>query len=158
LAENNKLPDGLVDDILRSILVDAHGGDESQFSINEQGNYQLGLLKGHAIPVDRVKYIGRNARKRYREEQILRIQEEIDTLETEKNALQDNIEQTEKAITEAGIRLDAFPADADLQESFRQITNVRLKAKHHQEQMENLSAQIKEIYEEYTKVKWMIDE
>lgn len=158
LAENNKLPDGLVDDILRSILVDAHGGDESQFSINEQGNYQLGLLKGHAIPVDRVKYIGRNARKRYREEQILRIQEEIDTLETEKNELQNNIEQTEKAITEAGIRLDAFPADADLQESFRQITNVRLKAKHHQEQMENLSAQIKEIYEEYTKVKWMIDE
>jgi uncharacterized protein (TIGR02680 family) len=158
LADDSKLPASLVDDILRSIRIEDHGEDEAHFSINEQGNYQLGLLKGHALPVDRVKYIGRNARKRYREEQIALIQEEISELETEKKELQQKIEQTETAIAQAERRLDVFPSDADLQESFHQITNVRLKIKHHQEQIESLNGQIKAIYQEYTKVKWKIDE
>ncbi|GAB3798024.1 TIGR02680 family protein [Virgibacillus kimchii] len=156
--QDSKLPADVVDEVLRSILIEEDGSGDAPFLINERGDYQLGLLKGHALPVDNVKYIGRNARKRYREEQISRIEQEVATLQAEKQVLHDKIEEKKAAIHQAEMRLNAFPSDADLQESFRQITNVRLKIKHHQEQIEILSGQIKEIYQEYTKVKRTIDD
>lgn len=156
LDSNCKLPTSLVDDILRSILIDE--SDETHFSVDEQGNYKIGLLKGHALPVENVRYIGKNARKRYQAEQIERIQEEIYALQNEKQSLDSRIEQIETAIKQASTRLAAFPPDKDLAESFNQIKDVRLTINHHNGQIAILTTAIQTIYADYTTIKRTIDE
>lgn len=156
LDADSRLPASLVDDVLRSITI----GDEadSTFAVSEEGRYQIGLLQGHALPVTNVRYIGRNARKRFKEEQVQLIQEEIDELNTEKQSLEGQIENVKATIDQATRRLEQFPEDKDLQESFRQITVVRLSIEHHQARIQKLSDEIKLIYREYTQVKHRIDE
>ncbi|HLS60118.1 MAG TPA: TIGR02680 family protein [Virgibacillus sp.] len=117
-----------VDEVLRSILVDGEA-DESVVMIQEDGAYQIGLLHGHAVPVERVRFIGRNARKRYREEQIAIITSEMEELmnikeqvQLEIKALEDNIQTAQKA-------MEVFPMDEDLQISFNEIKAMELQIK-----------------------------
>ncbi|WP_085992267.1 TIGR02680 family protein [Oceanobacillus senegalensis] len=156
LDADSNLPESLIDEVLRSITIEGDG--DSTASVSEQGMYQIGLLKGHAIPVTDVRYIGRNARKRFREEQIQRIQHEINALNEDKQLLVSQIEDVEATIAQAMNRLEQFPNDKDLQESFRQIKDARLKIEHYKEQINKLSRELKNIYREYTTVKHRIDE
>ncbi|GAA0287772.1 uncharacterized protein (TIGR02680 family) [Gracilibacillus halotolerans] len=147
----------IVADVLSSITI----GDTDEgalFSITEEGHYQLGLLKGHALPVSEVRFIGRNARKRFREEQIEIIQAEIAILKESKQTYLSELENVRATIERAKTRFDQFPNDEDLQESFRQITDVRLKIKHHNVQVERLSRELKEIHNNYSEVKQRINE
>ncbi|SHG51376.1 TIGR02680 family protein [Ornithinibacillus halophilus] len=156
LEVDNKVPASLVDDVLRSIIVGEE--DDSILSISEQGHYQLGLLKGHALPVDDVRYIGRNARKRFREEQIERIQQELEILHEEKQLKEREITRIETAINQAKKQFEQFPNDSDLQESFHQIKEARMAIDYHQKQVQRLSNELKEIHKAYTQVKHRIDE
>lgn len=70
----------LVDEILRSIPIENTDGS---FSIDEQGFYRLGILKGHAPEQGASKFIGRTSRKRYQQEQIAAVQANIDDLQDE---------------------------------------------------------------------------
>ncbi len=144
-----------VDDVLRSIVIAE--AEPSTFSVSEDGHYQLGLLKGHAVPVDDVRYIGRTARKRFRQAQIDRIQEELFDLQEQKRDITVQIEAVEASIAEARTKLGQFPDDQDLQENFKQISESRLKMKHHKERMQVLSEQLKTIHDDYSRVKSVID-
>lgn len=155
VESSNSIPPHLVDEILRSILIEDDG--TQTFSINEQGHYQMGLLKGHALPVADVRYIGRNARKRFREEQIQSIEKEIADLMERKDVLNKDIQQVNTQISEVKLRLDQFPDDDDLQESFKQIKEVRLEIEHHERQIKKLSEELRTIYSDYTEVKRQID-
>ncbi|MCG1029622.1 TIGR02680 family protein [Virgibacillus halodenitrificans] len=156
LDEQGTISARLVDDILRSITI----GEESDttFRISEQGHYQLGLLKGHALPVDNVRYIGRNARKRFREEQIEIVQYELDKLQEEKQLISGKIQDGELAISQVKIEFERFPDDKDLQESFQQIQEMRLNVDHHKKHIQRLSNDLKDIHNEYSKVRRVIDE
>lgn len=132
--------------------------DTSLFSVNEQGYYQLGLIKGHALPVENVRYIGRTARKRFREEQIERFEKELEELRDKKIVISNRIRDINDVITVAKNSLDDFPKDADLQESFRHIEKARFDITQFKQRIQHLSEQIKEIHQHYSKVKGIIDE
>src|SRR5690625_4386640 len=134
-----------VDEVLRSILVDGEA-DESVVMIQEDGAYQIGLLHGHAVPVERVRFIGRNARKRYREEQIAIITSEMEELmnikeqvQLEIKALEDNIQTAQKA-------MEVFPMDEDLKISFNEIKEMEIQNK----QQEKPKHIIMKLYNSYT--------
>jgi len=156
MDHDNKVSKSLVEAVLQSIVISE--GDGSAFSLSEQGHYQIGLLKGHALPVQEVRYIGRNARKRFRQEQIERMQTEIKALRDEKQAVTFEINNVETTISHAKDGFEQFPNDADLQESFGQIKEVRLKINHHKRQIERLSNELKVIHTQYTQVKHRVDE
>src|SRR5699024_3483537 len=86
-----------IDEVLRSILVDTDDNDESM-AVGMDGTYQIGLLKGHAVPVEKVRFIGKNARKRYREEQIELITAEIERLGEVKEEIRADIHALEEKV------------------------------------------------------------
>src|SRR5690606_13555116 len=71
----SSVPASRVDEVLRSITITEDSS--STLPISENGAYQLGLLKGHAVPVENIRYIGRTARKRFKQERSERLQAEI---------------------------------------------------------------------------------
>ncbi|MGM8216461.1 TIGR02680 family protein [Bacillaceae bacterium W0354] len=156
LDDSSGISSNLVDDVLRSILF----GDEDNgnVSINEQGQYRIGVIQGHAIPVNDVRYIGRNARKRYREEQIKLLQTEIESLIQSKENKEQEIIKVKGFITNANQRLELFPDDDDLLESFRDIEKLRIQIEQHQSNCDTLSDHLKQIHQQYTAVKRSIDE
>src|SRR5690625_5555172 len=76
VGEDDVVSGSAVDEVLRSVLVDANG-EGAETTIGIDGTYKIGLLSGHAIPVKTVRFIGKKARQRYREEQIELISVEI---------------------------------------------------------------------------------
>ncbi|MDC3414688.1 TIGR02680 family protein [Aquibacillus sp. 3ASR75-11] len=156
LELDGQVPASLVDEVLQSIMI---ADDEtSTFSISESGQYQMGLIKGHAIPVEDVRFIGRNARKRYRLEQIAKIEAELQDLIVEKERVQTVIDSLEEAIKLAKNDLAQFPIDDDLRESFRHIEKLRVTIEQHNEHIQQLSEQTKMIYDDYQQVKRSIEE
>lgn len=156
LEPGSEISASLVDEVLRSILVE--NDDAGAFSINEQGHYQIGLIKGHAVSCEDVRYIGRTARKRYRQEQINKLQEEIDSLKSDKAEIEDEIESVQASIEQAKTALNNFPDDHDLKESFQHIEKTRLAIQQHTERFQKLSDELKDIYREYQHVKRSLDE
>ncbi|MBU5594332.1 TIGR02680 family protein [Amphibacillus sp. MSJ-3] len=157
LDGNNQLTDQRIDDVLRSILIDDHDSN-SQLSINEQGYYQLGLIKGHALPIENVHYIGRQARIRFRQAQIDRLTSELTELAEEKSDLLEQVNQVEKQIERSDQYLATFPNDDDLQESDQQIKELRYKIEHHKKQIQVLSDELKILHGNYKQIKYQLDE
>lgn len=157
LEESSLISNRQVDEVLRSIVV----GEEAEagvHSLDERGGYQIGLVKGHAVPIDEVRFIGRNARKRYRQEQIDQLQQEIKQRIEQKARLDKHIEEIHSDIAQAHEQLTQFPNDDDLHHNFNQIAKLRMQMEHHQSRMSDLSDQLKEIHQEYSKVKLLVDE
>jgi uncharacterized protein (TIGR02680 family) len=123
--ETQAIPGAQIDEVLRSILVEADATDEMM--IRTDGTYQIGLLEGHAVPVEKVRFIGKNARERYREEQMEQITDDIVRLEEEKRKLAGEIADSEELIHAARQAMDDFPTDADLGVSFDEIKANRFQ-------------------------------
>ncbi|MGF7186534.1 uncharacterized protein (TIGR02680 family) [Desulfitispora alkaliphila] len=158
-ASDSTISPERVDDVLRSIVIGSNdNGTEALMSIQEDGSYGIGLIKGHATPIEQVRFIGKNARKRYREEQIVQIQHEIEELEVEKKSIIKEFRKTEDELQAAKTAWGQFPNDRDLQENYRQIELVRLGIKHSLEQVQEFSQILKELDVEYQELKRAIGE
>ena len=111
-----------IDDVLRSILM-----DDGETSIGEDGTYRLGQLKGHAVPVERVRFLGQAARQRYREEKIEQLQSEIEQLQIERMTLRGEQAELRQHIELADAAWAMFPSDRDLRTGYQQIQNVEFE-------------------------------
>src|SRR5690625_4147374 len=109
-----------IDDVLRSILIDSEEAEDT-IAIGADGTYTIGLLAGHAVPVEAVHFIGRNARNRYREEQLAQSTTEIDLLAEQEQQIHANIQLLQEKIAQATAAMAVFPNGADLQVSFNEI-------------------------------------
>src|SRR5690625_4079508 len=126
--ENEAVQAVRIDEVLRSILVD-NNNDGEITSVRTDGTYNIGLIEGHAVPVESVRYIGKNARKRYREEQIERITQDIDMLSSKEQHAQSDIQTLKENIQAAQTAMENFPNDNDLKVSFEQIKTCRFQMK-----------------------------
>ncbi|QUE86344.1 TIGR02680 family protein [Exiguobacterium alkaliphilum] len=125
-----------IDDVLRSVLI----GD-SETSIREDGTYRLGQLKGHAVPVEHVRFLGRVARKRYRDEKIEQLTYEIEQLQLERVTLRGEQAELRQQIELADAAWNVFPSDRDLRMSHQEIQKVRFEI----ESLERRCRQIEEL-------------
>lgn len=142
-----------VDEVLQSVLVGDTSDEQTSFQIQEDGSYYLGLLHGHAIPVETVKFIGRNARKRYREEQIARITAEITDVKNEQEELYMAIDEWNKQIQSAMDAMDVFPSDEDLQMSFQQIKEKRFLIEQLNKELQRFDQDMQETSREFHTIK-----
>ena len=111
-----------VQEILQSILI---GESDSSMSVSEDGTYQIGIMAGHALPVVEVRYIGREARKRYRQELIAALQEKIIGFEYDMQLLELKEDEIKSAFAYSKEAWKTFPMNKDLWESYKQIQQVR---------------------------------
>lgn len=134
VKEESNVSSEQIDDVLRSILIE-HDQAEEAIAINTDGTYTIGLIEGHAVPVEDVHFIGRSARKRYREAQIEQISAQIEVLTEEINRLTTEIYNLEEKNQHANVVLAKFPNDDDLKVSFQEITTYDLKLKQLEKQL-----------------------
>src|SRR5690625_257168 len=145
-----------VDEVLRSILVDGEE-DASIAMIREDGTYQIGLMHGHAVTVKQVRFIGRNARKRYRAEQIALITSEIEEITKQKEHVQLEIEALADNIQVARDAMDVFPSDEDLQVSFTHMKEKQFQIKQIENQLTAYDLDMQKKHGEFQKVKRHLD-
>lgn len=152
-----KIPATRIDDVLRSVLVTGEEGMENSTAISEDGTYQIGLVHGHAVPIETVRFIGRNARKRYREAQILRITEEIDVLKIKEQQVLDEIFKLKEKIQAAQDAMKSFPDDLDLHESFQQMEKGRFRIEQLEKELLSDDEKMGKIILIFQEVKWKLD-
>lgn len=119
----NKVSVPFIDSILRSIVMDDDSGESS---MNEGGFYQIGLVKGHAIEHGAVKYIGSEARKRYKQEQIAKLEEELAAVQRAGAAAEQAIQQADESIRTSKKAWSVFPDDRHIREAY----NAQMAAFH----------------------------
>ncbi|MDI3257667.1 MAG: TIGR02680 family protein [Kyrpidia sp.] len=101
-----------VDDVLRTILVgDDQDGD---VWVGEAGTYRIGPLTGQAAGKECAEWIGYDARRRTRLEQIERLRLEIANREEIIARILEQVEQLETALASARSEAAAVPGEADL--------------------------------------------
>jgi len=145
-----------IDEVLRSVLV---GEEETDgvTSISIDGTYKIGLLSGHAVPVENVRFIGKNARKRYREEQIVLITAEIDRLFQEGEQVLSEIEQLQEKIETARNAMEIFPDDSDLKTGYSEIEACRFQITQLEKQLLTYDQQLNEKMNEFHHLKRKLD-
>ncbi|MFS8631099.1 MAG: hypothetical protein LOD92_08095, partial [Bacillales bacterium] len=121
-------------EVLQSILVADNGAKET-IVVKTDGTYQLGLLEGHAVPVDKVRYIGRTARRRHREEQITLLNTEIEQLKDEAADVRVEISRLKEKIDAAKQAIENFPNDEDLLAAYKEIEKYRFQIKQLEEDL-----------------------
>ncbi|MTI94352.1 MAG: TIGR02680 family protein [Firmicutes bacterium] len=90
-------------DVLASILVDTSQLDAGQITIDSQGNYRIALISGQAPREKSSRYIGREARRRYRQQVIAELTDQLAALKRDHFALtkeKDALHQREAVLWE----------------------------------------------------------
>lgn len=94
--ENNRITIDEISNILSNISLDENA--EGTY-VDDEGNYKIGLIKGKVSKTEEAKYIGREAKRRYKEKMIQELQLQIEVqksiIEEQKIKIQkilDNIE------------------------------------------------------------------
>ncbi|WP_161567358.1 TIGR02680 family protein [Exiguobacterium sp. SH4S7] len=137
-----------IDDVLRSVLI----GD-GETSIREDGTYRLGQLKGHAVPVEHVRFLGRVARKRYRDEKIEQLKYEIEQLQLERVTLRGEQAELRQQIELADAAWDVFPSDRDLRMSHQEIQKVGFEIESLERRCRQIEDMLKQTSERFNVLK-----
>lgn len=135
----SKISVPLIDSVLRSIVIDGNSGVSS---INEKGFYQIGLVKGHAVEHGAVKYIGSEARKRYKQEQIANLEEELAAVQRAVAAAEQAVQQADDHMRSSKMAWSSFPDDRHIREAH----SAQMAAAH---QLPRIQMRLDKIIDEY---------
>lgn len=148
-SAQNKIPQKHVQDILQSIEMDG----EAPVILKEDGSYQLGSLQGHAVPLEEIRFIGREARKRYREELLQRLVQNMDLLRVELANCQMDYHRLDDQLSQSKEGWSAFPASTDVRFSFNEMHKAGEKVKIFLERIKDISGQVQGLDRELQQIK-----
>ncbi|MCF6094034.1 TIGR02680 family protein [Microaerobacter geothermalis] len=131
-----------IDNVLRSILIDESG--ENVTSIREDGTYQIGLIRGHAPKEDQSIYIGKEARRKYRQRMIDQLQEELEGLQREYQQLVEVSSGLQKSQKQLETELEEYPSDQDVYEAYHTLVDIRRQVKGCIDEVERKNQKVKE--------------
>lgn len=134
-----------IDSVLSSVLV--RDSREGLAELREDGTYRLALIEGHAPREERSRFIGKEARRKYRQQVIDNLIEELEALKTQRNELVDkeNISLERKQKLERDYK--GFPSDRDVKEAYRSLEELRQKVKVQLGEVEIKNKKVKEALE-----------
>ncbi|MGI6705899.1 MAG: TIGR02680 family protein [Clostridia bacterium] len=148
------LPEGIaqqdVADVLASIGLNHEKGG---VFLNEEGLYGIGILQGRTTSAYKARYIGMEARKRYREEQIRKLLESIEQAReavTAKEAEIAEIVEKEKQLQE---EYDRFPDFEDLDAAYELLDEYEVWLGRLTKELEELKEKREAIYRELLTLK-----
>lgn len=138
-----------VDEILRSIEMD----QTSPVHLLSEGSYRLGVLYGEAVTVGKVRFIGREARKRYRLELLAALEQEIAQMQTEQNRITEIITANDQQLAVIDRNWRAFPAMKNIWEGIKQLEAVREKKQMREEEITSIAEMLKSLDQSLRSVK-----
>lgn len=148
-SAQTKIPLKHVQDILLSIEMDG----EVPVYLKEDGSYQLGILRGHAVPLEEVRFIGREARKRYREELLEKLIEKMNELRDELANQKVDYHRLGEELSRSRQDWSAFPVSTDVRFSFNEMNKAGDRIKFFLGRIKDISGQIKELDRELQQIK-----
>lgn len=96
LPQNTNIKPETVVNVLKSIMIEDSSADTY---LNENGEYKIGILQGISDKEEKAKFIGFEARKEYKLNQIQKLEDEKEILENEKEIIIEEIESIDLKIT-----------------------------------------------------------
>lgn len=108
-----------IDNVLKSILLDKYN---SSTYIDENGNYCVGILSGATTSQYSAKYLGAEARKRYRREIMDILTAELVQIENDISLIEQIISELKQKMLLLNSEFDAFPGKADLETALKCLT------------------------------------
>lgn len=140
-----------IDNVLRSILLEGSG--ENLAVIKEDGTYQIALLQGHAPQEDASRYIGQEARRRYWQEMIARLTEELRELLHETDQLTSALGEVEKRQEILQKELESFPTAKDVKEAYDTWKGLVLESKILNNDVDSKNNKVKKLLEALNSIK-----
>lgn len=133
---------GDIANVLASIVVT--DSESAPAAIRRSGLYQIGIIVGSAPREEQAIYIGREARRRFRQQTIARLEEELALLESELAGLKAGLD----ALYERQRRLEAeyvaFPRDAGCRAAYEKMTGARLEVQARAKEVERRNGKVRE--------------
>lgn len=142
-------------DVLQSILLDA---EKDSFYIHESGQYGMGILQGKVSKEYAPKYIGVEARKRFREEQIQFLEQEKLSLQQQAFKAAEEIQGYAERIETLKKELQSFPREKDLETALEQVKEARLRAIQSKGEVEKKEQQLEEAHQALQQIRQRVFE
>lgn len=150
-----------IEAVLHTILAERVAGQPSPAFLTTSGGFGIGILSGHAPIIEKSVYVGREARRRYREEQMALWKQRLEQLDQELVSLHQNKEDTEKRIQILADEFQAFPSEKDLLDAFQMVEQSKQRLKVWQEEVQRRNQSVREaietLYKERTLLKQTAD-
>lgn len=118
LPQNTKIENQTVYNILKSIMIEEK---DANTYINENGEYKIGIIEGIADKEEKAKFIGSEARKEYKENQIRKLEELILELNKDKEELDEQINTLENKLQKLSEEYSNFPSKENLETSYSEL-------------------------------------
>lgn len=90
-------------------------------SIDKQGNYQIGLLGGKTSQTEKAKYIGKEAKRRYKEEQIAKLSKLSNDKDIEIQQMQEDLQKQQARKEKLEAEWKCIPQMQELEEKQNKI-------------------------------------
>ena len=116
-------------------------------AISKDGVYRISLLHGHAPDGERSRFIGREARRMYREREMARLQGELYTLHKEWQSIQGELQVLTKTLARLQEEFGTFPSGENVHEAFNNYREVQHKIGVLQQNVEQKDNQVKLMLE-----------
>ncbi|MEA4883573.1 MAG: TIGR02680 family protein [Clostridia bacterium] len=144
-------------DALASILVTNSASDAALESapaaLAEGGAYRIGIIAGSAPKTGRATFIGREARRRFREQTIVRLEAELASIREERLKLESGLQILQARQRQLAADHAAFPADADTLAAFERLGGAKLQVQAHEREVERCNGKVKQTYSSLEEVR-----
>ncbi|OGO86638.1 MAG: TIGR02680 family protein [Clostridiales bacterium GWE2_32_10] len=135
-----------IDSVIRSFM--AHSEEAIVPYIKEDGEYRLGVINGKVSRSYTPKYIGIQARKRYKEQVIADLTQELENIKSLKAEAMTKIEELMEKIRILDSEYKAFPSKADLEVANRDYKNAKFEYDQEVLKLDKIQKEVDIVYKE----------
>ena len=144
-----------VDVAIKSVLIDPANNETY---INENGDYCIGILKGNVSGNYQSKFIGSAARKRYREQQINMLINELSEIKADVSDYNLQIQGVEVRLSNLKTEYQSIPSYRDILTANREVNLAKDKYETSSKNVTEKAELEEKLYKELKKIKEMVHE
>ena len=140
---------GRIENILQSIQMN----EDALVYITPDGAYQAGAFAGHALPYETVRLIGREARERFRLQELRELEKLMLESREALAKIKNETSQLEEQKAQSQVAWHNFPSNNDAQTSYDELSKTLQKEQLQRAQIGQLSTQVRELDEKIQAIK-----
>lgn len=136
-----------IEAVLQTILCQPDQKEAFSTFIKGDGRFGLGVLLGNAPVIEKSVYLGREARRRFREEQLTLLEQQLSRIDQEIAMIDHSIEETQAHLQVLAEELFQFPKEDDLSTSLQSVVQTEQKLVIWQEQVQQRNEKVRKVLE-----------
>lgn len=142
-----------IDNVLRSVRSGVPSADPGAIVLDTNGHYRIALLSGQAPRAEAARYIGREARRQYRERVLQELERDLGELKAEQKELLLELGQANGRLELSKQELASLPVLAELEAQWRSLSRVEEELRVRRDDVEAKQRQLAEAHRKLVLVK-----